>query len=91
MSGQATIPGTDAAELRLLVTAPRGYCAGVNRAIQTVERALELHGPPVYVRKEIVHNKHVVDRLRAAGIDELGLLTEQLPPNQQNPPKAGGD
>ena len=46
---------------KLLLAAPRGYCAGVDRAVQTVERALELHGPPVYVRKEIVHNKHVVE------------------------------
>ncbi len=52
---------------RLLLAAPRGYCAGVDRAVQTVERALELHGAPVYVRKEIVHNKHVVDQLRARG------------------------
>ncbi len=46
---------------------PRGYCAGVDRAVQTVERALELHGAPVYVRKEIVHNKHVVEQLRERG------------------------
>jgi 4-hydroxy-3-methylbut-2-en-1-yl diphosphate reductase len=52
---------------RLLLAAPRGYCAGVDRAVQTVERALELHGAPVYVRKEIVHNKHVVAQLRARG------------------------
>jgi 4-hydroxy-3-methylbut-2-enyl diphosphate reductase len=52
---------------QLLLAAPRGYCAGVDRAVQTVERALELHGAPVYVRKEIVHNKHVVDQLRARG------------------------
>jgi 4-hydroxy-3-methylbut-2-enyl diphosphate reductase len=52
---------------RLLLAAPRGYCAGVDRAVQTVERALELYGPPVYVRKEIVHNKHVVEQLRARG------------------------
>jgi 4-hydroxy-3-methylbut-2-enyl diphosphate reductase len=52
---------------KLLLAAPRGYCAGVDRAVQTVERALELHGPPVYVRKEIVHNKHVVEQLRARG------------------------
>jgi 4-hydroxy-3-methylbut-2-en-1-yl diphosphate reductase len=52
---------------KLLLASPRGYCAGVDRAVQTVERMLELHGPPVYVRKEIVHNKHVVDRLRARG------------------------
>ena len=41
---------------KLFLAAPRGYCAGVDRAVQTVEHALELHGPPVYVRKEIVHN-----------------------------------
>ena len=52
---------------KLLLAAPRGYCAGVDRAVQTVERALEIHGAPVYVRKEIVHNKHVVERLRARG------------------------
>jgi 4-hydroxy-3-methylbut-2-en-1-yl diphosphate reductase len=52
---------------RLLLAAPRGYCAGVDRAVQTVERALELYGPPVYVRKEIVHNKHVVEQLRERG------------------------
>jgi 4-hydroxy-3-methylbut-2-enyl diphosphate reductase len=50
-----------------LLAAPRGYCAGVDRAVQTVERALELHGAPVYVRKEIVHNKHVVEQLRDRG------------------------
>jgi 4-hydroxy-3-methylbut-2-enyl diphosphate reductase len=52
---------------RVLLAAPRGYCAGVDRAVQTVERALEIHGAPVYVRKEIVHNKHVVARLRERG------------------------
>ena len=52
---------------KLLLAAPRGYCAGVDRAVQTVERALELYGPPVYVRKEIVHNKHVVAKLRERG------------------------
>src|SRR5437660_10359793 len=52
---------------KLLLAAPRGYCAGVDRAVQTVERALELHGAPVYVRKEIVHNKHVVEQLRDRG------------------------
>src|SRR5438270_107292 len=56
-----------AAPERLLLAAPRGYCAGVDRAVQTVERALELYGPPVYVRKEIVHNKHVVEQLRTRG------------------------
>jgi 4-hydroxy-3-methylbut-2-en-1-yl diphosphate reductase len=52
---------------KLLLAAPRGYCAGVDRAVQTVERALEIHGAPVYVRKEIVHNKHVVAELRERG------------------------
>ncbi|HUN78140.1 MAG TPA: 4-hydroxy-3-methylbut-2-enyl diphosphate reductase [Solirubrobacteraceae bacterium] len=52
---------------RILLAAPRGYCAGVDRAVQTVQRALALHGAPVYVRKEIVHNKHVVDELRGQG------------------------
>jgi 4-hydroxy-3-methylbut-2-enyl diphosphate reductase len=58
----------------LLLAAPRGYCAGVDRAVQTVERALELYGAPVYVRKEIVHNKHVVEQLRERGaifVDEI--------------------
>jgi len=56
-----------AAPEKLLLAAPRGYCAGVDRAVQTVERALELYGAPVYVRKEIVHNKHVVEQLRERG------------------------
>ena len=53
---------------KLLLAAPRGYCAGVDRAVQTVVRALELYGAPVYVRKEIVHNKHVVEQLRTRGV-----------------------
>jgi 4-hydroxy-3-methylbut-2-enyl diphosphate reductase len=52
---------------KLLLATPRGYCAGVDRAVQTVEHALELYGAPIYVRKEIVHNKHVVDELRERG------------------------
>jgi 4-hydroxy-3-methylbut-2-en-1-yl diphosphate reductase len=52
---------------RVLLAAPRGYCAGVDRAVQAVEQALALHGPPVYVRKEIVHNKHVVSQLAERG------------------------
>lgn len=51
----------------VLLAAPRGWCAGVDRAIQVVERALELHGPPVYVRGQIVHNRAVLDRLRNRG------------------------
>ncbi|ADU13233.1 hydroxymethylbutenyl pyrophosphate reductase [Asticcacaulis excentricus CB 48] len=53
--------------LTLKLATPRGFCAGVDRAIQIVERALELYGAPVYVRHEIVHNKHVVDRLKGLG------------------------
>jgi 4-hydroxy-3-methylbut-2-en-1-yl diphosphate reductase len=52
---------------RVLLAAPRGYCAGVERAVETVERALAQHGSPVYVRKQIVHNSHVVDELSARG------------------------
>ena len=52
---------------RVLLAAPRGYCAGVDRAVVTVEKALDLYGPPVYVRKEIVHNKHVVSTLEKRG------------------------
>jgi 4-hydroxy-3-methylbut-2-en-1-yl diphosphate reductase len=52
---------------KILLASPRGYCAGVDRAVQTVERALDFHGAPVYVRKEIVHNKHVVEQLRSRG------------------------
>jgi 4-hydroxy-3-methylbut-2-enyl diphosphate reductase len=58
---------TTAAPKRVLLAAPRGYCAGVDRAVETVERALDLHGAPVYVRKEIVHNKHVVEELSKRG------------------------
>src|SRR3954470_21554626 len=64
---------------RLLLAAPRGYCAGVDRAVQTVEKALELHGPPVYVRKEIVHNKHVVQSLEQRGavfVDDVDEVPE---------------
>jgi 4-hydroxy-3-methylbut-2-enyl diphosphate reductase len=52
---------------RVLLASPRGYCAGVERAVDTVERALKLYGAPVYVRKQIVHNSHVVQELRARG------------------------
>jgi 4-hydroxy-3-methylbut-2-enyl diphosphate reductase len=52
---------------RLLLASPRGYCAGVERAVEIVERALELHGPPVYVRKQIVHNAHVVSDFESRG------------------------
>lgn len=63
----------------ILLAAPRGFCAGVDRAIEIVERALSLYGRPVYVRHEIVHNRHVVDRLRAMGavfVDEIAEVPE---------------
>lgn len=64
---------------KLLLAAPRGYCAGVDRAVQTVERALELYGAPVYVRKEIVHNKHVVEQLRDRGAIFVDEIDESIP------------
>jgi 4-hydroxy-3-methylbut-2-enyl diphosphate reductase len=65
---------------RVLLAAPRGYCAGVDRAVQTVERALERYGPPVYVRKQIVHNAHVVRTLEHQGavfVDETADVPEE--------------
>lgn len=62
---------------RIVVAAPRGYCAGVDRAVVTVERTLEMMGPPVYVRKQIVHNRHVVEDLEARGaifVEELSQV-----------------
>ena len=64
---------------RVILAAPRGYCAGVDRAVVTVERALETYGAPVYVRKQIVHNKHVVETLEKQGaifVDELDTVPE---------------
>lgn len=63
----------------VVVAAPRGYCAGVDRAVVTVEKALDLYGAPVYVRKQIVHNKHVVEDLEARGaifVEELDEVPE---------------
>ena len=68
--------------LRVLIAAPRGFCAGVDRAIQIVELALERFGPPVYVRHEIVHNRFVVDRLAKLGavfVDELDEVPDDRP------------
>lgn len=65
---------TDGIDRKIFLLKPRGFCAGVVRAIDVVKIALDLYGPPVYVRKEIVHNKHVVDELRSAGavfVEEL--------------------
>ena len=69
----------DGADRRVLLAAPRGYCAGVDRAVITVEKALALYGPPVYVRKQIVHNKHVVHGLEQRGavfVEELDEVPE---------------
>jgi 4-hydroxy-3-methylbut-2-enyl diphosphate reductase len=71
-----------APHLRVLIAAPRGFCAGVDRAIQIVELALERFGAPVYVRHEIVHNRYVVDRLREMGavfVDELDEVPDDRP------------
>ena len=62
------------ADKKIFLLKPRGFCAGVVRAIDVVKIALDLYGPPVYVRKEIVHNKHVVDELREAG----AIFVEEL-------------
>ena len=68
--------------MTLLIAAPRGFCAGVDRAIRIVELALEKHGAPVYVRHEIVHNKFVVDSLKAKGaifVEELDQVPDGVP------------
>ncbi|MEJ2578677.1 MAG: 4-hydroxy-3-methylbut-2-enyl diphosphate reductase, partial [Kineosporiaceae bacterium] len=78
MSSETAPSRPDQDRGRVLLAAPRGYCAGVDRAVETVHRALQLYGPPIYVRKEIVHNKHVVQTLQAQGavfVDE----TDQVP------------
>src|SRR6201991_4230524 len=67
------------AERAVLLAAPRGYCAGVDRAVVTVEKALDLYGAPVYVRKQIVHNKHVVRDLESRGavfVEEIAEVPE---------------
>ena len=68
--------------LKILLAGPRGFCAGVDRAIQIVELAIEKHGPPVYVRHEIVHNRYVVEELEAKGavfVEELDEVPEGVP------------
>lgn len=73
---------TDKPSLELLIAAPRGFCAGVDRAIRIVELAIEKHGAPVYVRHEIVHNKFVVDTLKAKGavfVEELDEVPDDAP------------
>ena len=66
-------------KLRIILAQPRGFCAGVERAIEIVERALKIYGPPVYVRHEIVHNKRVVNNLSSKGavfVKELDQIPE---------------
>jgi 4-hydroxy-3-methylbut-2-enyl diphosphate reductase len=77
--GTPTVLPPDAAERAVRLAAPRGYCAGVDRAVITVEKALDLYGAPVYVRKQIVHNKHVVANLESRGaifVEELDEVPE---------------
>ena len=77
-----TGPSAGKPPLRLLIAAPRGFCAGVDRAIEIVERALRKYGPPVYVRHEIVHNRFVVDRLKDQGaifVEELDEVPDGVP------------
>jgi 4-hydroxy-3-methylbut-2-enyl diphosphate reductase len=78
----ATAPQSHKPPLDLLVAAPRGFCAGVDRAIRIVELSIEKYGAPVYVRHEIVHNRHVVDALRAKGavfVEELDEVPDGVP------------
>jgi len=78
----APFPQPEKPALRLMLAAPRGFCAGVDRAIEIVERALARYGPPVYVRHEIVHNRFVVDGLRAKGaifVEELDEVPDGAP------------
>src|SRR6188474_1739951 len=77
--GTPSILSPEEADRAVRLAAPRGYCAGVDRAVITVEKALDLYGSPVYVRKQIVHNKHVVSDLEARGaifVEELDEVPE---------------
>ncbi len=79
---------------RVLLAAPRGYCAGVDRAVIAVEKALEQYGPPVYVRHEIVHNKYVVQTLEKKGAvfveqtEEVPRGTSSCSPRTASPPSS---
>ena len=77
--GPMSQPADQTSAKKVLLAAPRGYCAGVDRAVVTVEKALELYGPPVYVRHEIVHNKYVVRTLEKKGAIFVER-TEEVPP-----------
>ena len=75
---------------RLVLASPRGYCAGVERAVETVERALEIHGAPVYVRKQIVHNAHVVRDLERRGAVFVDNVTQVPRGSLVDVARAGG-
>ena len=75
---------------RLVLASPRGYCAGVERAVETVEQALELHGAPVYVRKQIVHNAHVVRDLERRGAVFVDNVTQVPRGSLVDVARAGG-
>jgi 4-hydroxy-3-methylbut-2-enyl diphosphate reductase len=82
MSSPSRAAGTsrDDRPKEVLVASPRGFCAGVSYAIDIVDRVLDIHGPPVYVRHEIVHNRHVVDRLRGRGarfVEDLSAIPSE--------------
>ena len=69
--------------IKILLAAPRGFCAGVDRAIEIVKKSIEKYGAPVYVRHEIVHNKHVVDSLKKIGaifVEEIGEIEDKTRP-----------
>ena len=75
----------------IILAEPRGFCAGVDRAIQIVERAIEKYGAPVFIRHEIVHNRHEVERLRAMGavfVEELDECTPDRPVVRSGPRRA---
>ena len=79
---QSSETGENPQTLKLLIAAPRGFCAGVDRAIEIVEKAIERYGAPVYVRHEIVHNKYVVEELKAKGaifVEELDEVPNDAP------------
>jgi len=81
-TGHGSAPSEPKPPLQLLIAAPRGFCAGVDRAIEIVERAIEKYGAPVYVRHEIVHNRYVVDSLKAKGavfVEELDEVPDGVP------------
>src|SRR5580692_10823450 len=83
MTSVPSSPSANKPLLKVLLCSPRGFCAGVVRAIETVERALDLYGPPVYVRHEIVHNRYVVEALRRKGavfVEELSEIPDTKAP-----------